>query len=167
MMKYKTNPTDQDVVCLFFLIGEAVWTTQLLESILCDSNTLKKDVKHPKNFSKQEADEFRKKNREFTLGKAIKKAKENDFDFESFSKDLEALNEERNWLMHKLINQNYDDMFEAASREKLFIRIKAISSKAVMLQKIVGTDLVEFSESVGIDMSNVRTELEKYSNLEF
>lgn len=155
VMKYKANPSNQEIASLFFLIGEAVWTIQLLESLLSDSNTLKKDVKHPKNFSKQEAEEFRKNNREATFGKAIKKAKENDFDFESFSKDLEALNAERNWLIHKLINQNYDDMFEAVSREKLFVRIKAISTKAIMLQKIIGTDLMEFSESVGVDMANV------------
>jgi len=122
-------------------------------------------VKHPKSFSKQEADEFRKKNRENTFGKAIKKSKENDFNSESFSKDLEALNDERSWLIHKLVNQNFDDMFETVSREKLFVRIKAVSTKAIMLQKIVGADLIEFSESVGVDMSNVRAYIKQYSNV--
>jgi hypothetical protein len=43
-----------------------------------------------------------------------------------------------------------------SSKDKLFHRIKTISNNAEMLQRTIEDDLIEFSESVGVDMSRVR-----------
>ena len=50
---------------------------------------------------------------------------------------------------------------KASKRVQLLSRIKGISSKAKELQLAIENDLIEFSESVGVDMSRVRAVMEQ------
>lgn len=161
----ETSSENQAVKSLFYFMGEALYTIQDLEGALCTSITLKVHVKRPGLMSKQVADHFREKNYEFTLGDAIKAAKKNNLYSEEIFNDLEVLKKERNWLIHKLLHKNIQDMDATATREKLFFRIKSISNKAKMLQGAIEANLIEYSESVGVDMSRVRADIEKYSNM--
>lgn len=54
-------------------------------------------------------------------------------------------------------------MFESLTKDRLFHRIKTISKKARMLQRTIENDLIAFSESAGIDMSNVRAYIRQHS----
>jgi len=151
----------QDITALYFLIGEAVFMIQHLEGALSISITLKKDVKHPGSMSKEEANNRLKKHQSLTLGQAVNLAKKNGLYSDIYS-DLNALSEERNWLIHKFVNHNLNDMHASSTRDGLFHRIKTISNKANMLQRAIETDLLEFSELKGIDTSRVRVAIKQY-----
>lgn len=47
-------------------------------------------------------------------------------------------------------------MLIAEKRDALFFRIKCISDRSKELQAIIDKDLIDFSESVGLDMSHIR-----------
>lgn len=161
---YKTQIASTAVKSLFYFMGRALYTIQDLEGALCTSITLKVDVKRPGVMSKQVANNFREKNYGFTLGDAIKVAKKNNLYSEELLNDLQALKNERNWLIHKLVHKNIQDMDAPATREKLFFRIESISNGAKMLQRTIEADLIEYSESVGQDMSRIRAEIAQYYN---
>lgn len=161
-INFSTKFGSQDVIPLYCLIGEAICMIQHLEGALSYSITLKKDVKYPHRISIEESENYLNKNQSYTLGKAIKLAKENSLYHDTLYSDLEALLEERNWLIHKFVHHNLDDMHVTSIRDRLFHRIKTISNKAIMLQRAIEADLIEFSESVGMDMSRVRTAIKQY-----
>lgn len=147
----------QDVKDLYCLIGEAVCVIQHLEGSLSHSITLKKDVRYPNSLSKDRADMCLKRNQRYTLGKAIQLANDNNLYPETFFSELRAFLDERNWLIHNFVCNNLDDMHTASKRALLLRRIKEITNKARKLQLAIEYDLIEFSESVGIDMSRVRS----------
>lgn len=163
-INYKTEPAKQEVASLYYLIGEAICMIQHLEGALSVSITLKKDVLYPYRIPKEEADNFLKKYHSFTLGKAIKLARENRLYSDILYRDLEKFLEERNWLVHKFIIDSLDDMYVASTRDNLFHRIKAISNKAKTLQGAIEADLIKFSESLGLDMSRIRAYIKQYSH---
>lgn len=129
---------------------------QHLEGALSVAITLKRDIRYPSRITKKEADNFLKKYRLITLGRAINLAKQSTNYSETLYNDLEELLKERNWLVHKLMIDHLDDMNVPQKRENLFQRIKAISNKSNTLQKTIEADLIKFSESVGLDMSRIR-----------
>jgi len=159
----KTNATSQEIA-LYCLIGEAMCMIQYLEGALSTLITLKKDVRYPHRVTKKEADNLLEKYRSsYTLGRAIKCAKENALFSDDLHKDLDELLQERNWLTHKLIIYHLDDMYTASTRDILFHRIKAIANKSKTLQIAIEVNLIKFSESVGLDMSRVRAYMKQYS----
>lgn len=99
-----------------------------------------------------EANELLKKRRAFTLGKAIKASKKDALYADDLQKALSTFLEERNWLVHKSI----DDIYSATSRSRLFHRLQGIALEAHRLQRIIEDDLMVFSEGNGLDMSAVR-----------
>ena len=164
MINNKIKPANQGIVSLYYFIGDAIFMIQDLEGALGTSITLKLDVKYPGRISKQEADDFKKKNYGLTFGDAIEKAKKNSLYSDALYNDLKALKGERNWLIHKLLHDNLDDLNEASTRERLFNRIRAISNKAKILTRIVVEDSIEFSESKGVDVSHSRAYMKQYSH---
>jgi hypothetical protein len=156
MIDEKSKSASRGEISLYCYIGEAVCMIQLLEGALSTSITLKKDVRCLDRISKQEADDFRKKNYKFTLGDAISLAKKNNLYSAVIVRDLEDLKEERNWLIHRLLHENLEAVHAEPITQELFHRVKAISNKAKMLKETIETDLVEFSELQGVNMSRVR-----------
>jgi len=156
-----TTLPKQDIASLYCLIGEAVCMIQHLEGALSHSITLKKDVKCPHTFAKDMADKFLKQNQRYTLGRAIQLASEKKLYPETLFSELRAFLNKRNWLIHSFVSNNMDDMHTTPNRVQLFLRIKDISSKARELQQAIENDLIEFSESVGVDMSRVRAVMEQ------
>lgn len=126
---------------------------------------LKKDVRYPCSVSKKEADDFLEKYcSSFTLGQAIKFAKKNSLLSVTLCSDLEAILEGRNWLVHKCLHDYLNNIYTTSARDAFFNRIKSISNEAKKLQESIETDLIEFSEAVGVDMSRVRTYVNQYSH---
>ncbi len=154
---FKEKIANRDEITLYCLMGEALCKIQILEDALSHSITLKKDIKHPHGISRQEADNILKKYRSYTLGKAIKLAKGQMLYSDVLQSNLEAFLEERNWLVHK----SMDDII---SGKEIFNRIKGIANRAQILQRAIEDDLIELSESIGVDMSEVHAEIKRYYN---
>lgn len=162
-INFSMQLTSQDVADLYWLIGEAVFMIQHLEGALSVSITLKKDVKHPGSMPKEEANNRLKKHQSLPLGRAVELAKENNLYSDALHNDLENFRGERNWLIHKFVNHDLDEIHAASTRNGLFHRIKTISNKANTFQRVIEADLIEFSESKGIDMTRVRAAMKQYN----
>jgi len=135
---------------------------QHAEDALSHSIALKVDVKHPLRMTKAEGDKVLAKYRSYTLGQAINRAKKESLFSAQLLSALDELLVERNWLIHKSIAHGRDEWELNPPWGDLFKRIKGISTKAQMLQRLIEEDMFKFSEANGVDMSGVRAEMEKW-----
>ncbi|MDX1950190.1 MAG: hypothetical protein SFT90_06805 [Rickettsiales bacterium] len=149
---FRGKPASQGEFILFTMMGQALLNIQVMEECLSMSITLKADVGHPKNVSKNEADELLKKRRSLTLGKAITEAKKHNIYQGELQDALKAFLDDRNWLVHKSI----DDFYAPTGKDLLLKRLANIANDAHKLQREIEDDLIKFSESNGLDMSKVK-----------
>jgi hypothetical protein len=71
----------------------------------------------------------------------------------SLQDELNAFLQQRNWLVHKVICGNEEDLNAGNIKEELFHKIRAISDKAESIQCVIEYDLIDFCSSKGKDMS--------------
>lgn len=153
------RPATHEEVALFTMMGQAMLNIQVLEECLSASITLKVDVGYPRKISKAEADEKLKcRLRRYTLGDAIKEAAAKKLYAEDIQSGLEAFLKERNWFTHRIV----DDVYNPSKRDVLFARIKSIAIDAHRIQRAIEDDLIIFSETNGLDMSNVRAAINQW-----
>lgn len=144
--KIQANNNEINLYCF---VGEAVLKTQMVEQALSYSITLKMNPTE----TKERADEFLKQNQSYTLGKAIKIAiKEELYNF-SLQDELNAFLMQRNWLIHKVISENEENLNAGKIKEELLDKIKYISDKAESIQRVIEYDLIDFCSSKGKDMA--------------
>ena len=144
-------PANPDEINLYCYLGEALCKIQIVEQALSHSITLKM---YPSE-TKERADEFLKQHQQYTLGRAIKiSAQEKLYDL-SLQDTLNAFLKERNWLVHKVIRENQNDLPAASKKEELFHKIKSISDQAENLQREIEYDMIAFCSSKGKDMSKI------------
>lgn len=153
--------TDQDEQVLYYLIGKAISKLQILEDCLSHMIVLKRDVKKPFSMPQKKADEFLEKYLTYTLGDIIKLTEKKDICTEALIQDLNDLKSERNWLVHKCIIQNRNDMLSETSKHKLFQKICDITNKTETVIQIIEADLIAFSSSNGLDMTGVQAAIQK------
>lgn len=144
-----------DEVTLFALMGQTLLNIQVLEDALSRSITLKADVGHPHKLSREEVEQLLKKRQALTLGQAVGTATKNKLFAEGLQGALRKFLEERNWFVHKSL----DDFYTPALRHALASKLKSIALEAHRIQRLIEDDLVAFSESNGLDMSAVKEAL--------
>lgn len=142
---------------LYGCLGESLCAVQILEDALSHSIVLKKTEPD----QKKEADNLLKKQRSYTLGKAISIVKKESLLPKPLEIELSKLLTERNWLIHKSITDNKKEFKSDSYFNKLFERTKAITLKAKTLQISIELDLIKYSEKKGIDMSKVKNDMNK------
>ena len=145
-------PANDTEITLYFHLGEALLKIQMLEQSLSYSITLKMNP----DETKEKADEFLKKQQRYTLGSAIKTALEKKLFNLDIQEELNAFLKERNWLVHSVIIGNEENFNARIIKEALFQKIKSISDKAESIQRIIESDLIDFCNSKGRDISNIR-----------
>ena len=149
-------PANNSEINLYCFLGEALLKTQLVEQALSHSITLKMNPAE----TKERADDFLKQNQRYTLGQAIKIAiKEKLYDL-SIQNELKAFLQQRNWLIHKVICGNEEDLNAGNIKEELFHKIKSISDEAENIQRMIEYDLIDYCSTRGKDMSETRKLLE-------
>jgi hypothetical protein len=155
--QHRKKPASQNEINLYCLIGEAVCMVQILEDALSTSITLKKEVKKPSAIPLEVANKLREKYRSYTLGNGINLIRNENLFSESLQESLKNFVLERNWLIHKSI-QNENEALSESNKH----RIKSICEMARILHTSVETDLIQYSSSVGVDMSEVRAAIQKH-----
>ncbi len=145
-------PVNNNEINLYCCIGEAVLKTQMVEQALSYSITIKMNPSE----TKEQADEFLKKNQTYTLGKAIGIAIREKLYNMSLQNELNAFLKQRNWLVHKVIIGNEEDFNARNIKEELLHKIKDISDKAESIQRVIQYDLIDFCSSKGKDMPEIR-----------
>ncbi|HVY52945.1 MAG TPA: hypothetical protein VHA13_00310 [Gammaproteobacteria bacterium] len=155
--QHRKKYASQNIINLYCLIGEAVCTVQLLEDALSTSITLKKEVKKPGTIPLEVANQLREKYRSYTLGNVINLIRNENLFSESLQESLKNFVLERNWLIHKSI-QNENEALSESNKQ----RIKSTSDMARALLESVETDLIQYSSSVGVDMATVQASIQKH-----
>lgn len=160
----KPIPANEDEISLYTYAGEALWKIQVVEQALSCWITLKLNPK----ADMDQADVFLKELQGYTLGKAIKKARENKLVNESLENKLYPFLGERNWLIHKSLSEIHHE-FDYCNKRKEIIsnlckRIKSISDTAETIQREIEYDMINFCESQNRDMSKIREVLKLQEN---
>jgi hypothetical protein len=146
IIKIQANNNEINLYCF---VGEAVLKTQMVEQALSYSITLKMNPTE----TKERADEFLKQNQRYTLGNAIKIGTKKKLYNLLLQDELNVFLQQRNWLVHKVISGNEEDLNTGNIKEELLDKIKAISDKAESIQRLIEYDLIDFCSSKGKDMS--------------
>lgn len=147
---------------LYTFLGEAISAVQHLEDALAHAIVLKKEIQHPKRVSKSFADARLAKYQKFTLGDGIKAAMKHVLFDATILDALEEVKEDRNWLVHRSISRRTEEQMSEHTIASLCYKFKSICFKAHNLQRVLETDIIEFSENQGLDMSRVRDEIKRY-----
>lgn len=146
----RRGPNPEEVAILFNLVGQSVWYLQHLEDALSTSIAMKRDIKMRGSVSEAKMHEILRKHRRRTLGDSVNVAKKAKIYAENIQNRLDDFLKERNWLIHRLIHENGDDMNLNDKREKLFLRVEMFVDEAKNLQKEIGEDLINFAASQGV-----------------
>ncbi|MBK1695404.1 hypothetical protein CKO09_11745 [Chromatium weissei] len=77
---------------------------------------------------------------------------------------LKEFNEERNWLVHRSLDQDGEDLYLDELRYILIKRIESFSANAIKLQKLVSEEVVEFTVSKGVDRDWINQRAEQQIN---
>lgn len=149
-------PANDHEIALYTSLGEALMKTQVVEQALSHSITLKKNP----DETKEQADEFLKRQQRYTLGHAIRVANEEKRYNISLQEELNAFLVQRNWLVHNVIPGNEEDFNAGIIKKDLLIKIDSIRDKAAIIHRKIEYDLIDFCESKGKAMSKIRAVLE-------
>jgi len=141
---------DEELAILFNLIGQGIWYLQYMEDALHTFITLKVDIKKIGSVNEKEGEKYLSKRRSNTLGVSLKVAKENHILSKELETRLELFLGERNWLVHRSVNQNGDDLYLDFTRNKLIARIEEFVSEAQILHKVFGKEIEKFTTSQGL-----------------
>ncbi|GEM50741.1 hypothetical protein EB1_05310 [Empedobacter brevis NBRC 14943 = ATCC 43319] len=144
-------PANDIEINLYCFLGEALLKTQMAEQALSHSITLKMNPAE----TKERADEFLKQNQSYTFGHAIKIAIKEQLYSSSLQDSLNDFLKQRNWLVHKVICGNEENLNVENIKEELFHKIKSISDNAENIQRLIEYDLIEFCSSQGKNMSEI------------
>lgn len=150
--KISANTTE---ITLYCHLGEALIKTQALEQALSYSITLKMNP----DETKEQADEFLKKQQRYTLGSAIKTASDKKLFNMTIQDELDSFLIQRNWLVHSVLIGNEEDFNAGNIKEELFQKIKSISDNAEEIKRVIEYDMIDFCSSKGKDMSKIKERL--------
>lgn len=145
-------PADDSEINLYCFLGEALLKTQMAEQALSHSITLKMNPEK----TKDQANEFLKQNQRYTFGHAIKIANNEKLYNSSLQDALNDFLQQRNWLVHKVICGNEEDLNAGNIKEELFHKIKSVSNYAETIQRVIEYDLIDFCSAQGKNMSETR-----------
>lgn len=150
-------PFGDEVGALYALIGEAVWHLQHVEDTLSVALAIKLDLKDAAlgSISQDQADTILEKRRRPTLGVAVGLAREKTIFSQQLQRSLETFLDERNWLIHRLVYQNADDMNINSRREWLLARVGRLSTEARRMQSLIGDELMQFMNDKGITKQQI------------
>ena len=149
---------------LYVLTGRGIWHLQYLESAINMLITLKKDIKYPSSVSLEEANRIHSKNKANTLGVSLKIVEEENLVSDELLGMLKDFKEERNWLVHRSLDQNGEDLYLDELRYILIKRIESFSANAIKLRKLVSDEVIDFNVSKGVSKDWINQYAEQQSN---
>lgn len=148
----KKIPANTNEITLYCFLGEALLKIQMLEQALSHLIVLKMNPEE----TKEQADEFLKKQQRYTLGTAIKTAFEKKLFNSALQEELDSFLKQRNWLVHSVLIGNEEDFNAGNLKKELFQKIKSISDKAEDIKRVIEYDMIDFCFSKGKDMSKIK-----------
>jgi len=135
---------------LFASIGESIWHIQNLEDALHTCITIKRDIKQRGAMPSEQAEAILREHRKNTLGKSLRISREAQVLSIELQSRLDKFKDERDWLVHRSVHQNREDLYVDKERYTLIARIQILSREAITLQKLVAKELEEFVVAQGV-----------------
>jgi hypothetical protein len=140
----------EELLVFFKLIGSGIWYLQHVEDALSTYITVKAEIKDRGVTSAENAKFLLSKHRRNTLGTSIRFAKDRQVLDPELLTMLEAFKIERDWLVHRSLHENGDDLYLNSERRKLLERLNKFSEDAKRLQRLIAEELEEFVVSKGV-----------------
>lgn len=140
----------EELQVFFKLIGSGIWYLQHVEDALSTYITVKADIKERGGTSAENAERLLSKHRRNTLGTSIRIAKDRQVLDPELLAMLEAFKVERDWLVHRSMDENGDDLFLNSDRLRLLLRLNKFSEDAKRLQRLIAEELEDFVVSKGV-----------------
>lgn len=146
------RPMTQDKLdALFTAVGAGVWYVQLVEDGLCHTIVLIRDIQKIPGVTLDQATAIIRTHRKSTFGFALRKAREAAVVPAPLLDRLTSLKHERDWLVHRALADNGDDLYDDALFVRFIERIAAMVEEAKHLQKELSDHLQQFVVSKGVD----------------
>jgi hypothetical protein len=136
-------------------IGAALYHIQYLEDALVSFLTMK--IVHECRCAGQtvttaDAQTLLEKRRMLTLGSLVESCLSNKIVRPEHLGRIKAFKGERDWLVHRSLIENGDDLYVRATRDAVFSRITAIQEEAMSLKKVTVTDFERWAAAHGVDV---------------
>jgi hypothetical protein len=142
-------------------IGAALWYVQHFESVLVQFVTMKEIYElrcAGKKVAKDAAWNLVAQHRKnLTMGPLIKTCKRRKIIKKEDAARYEMFKNERDWLVHRSLIENGDDLYLEASRIAVFRRVQAVEDEASELRNAVANDLTAWAESHGVNIKAAET----------
>jgi hypothetical protein len=136
---------------LFAAIGSAVWHLQFLEDVLVTYLTMR--LRLTSRASKERGYQILAEERQRTLGSLLTEARKADLVHGDVAEGFKALLEERNWLIHRSMNDVNDELYSAEGRNAFLFRVRELADQAIFLKKALVADTVDFCKQHGVDVA--------------
>jgi len=72
---------------------------------------------------------------------------------------FDGFNRERNWLVHRSIRKNRDDLYNRIKREETFRRLENFGQQAINLHRSIAHELKDFVISCGVSKEDIENEI--------
>lgn len=149
-MNDRREINDDELDVLFSLIGQSIWYLQNVEDALNTCITIKGEIKTIGSVDEKEAEKILTKHRRNTLGTSLRIATEKDILSKELLAVLYKFRDERDWLVHRSVHQNSDDLYLNSKRCTLILRIRKFTDDALVLQKLISKEIENFVVSQGV-----------------
>jgi hypothetical protein len=150
-MSNKRRQINAEELQVFFkLIGSGIWYLQHVEDALSTFITVKAEIKERGGVSDDNAMSLLSKHRRNTLGTSIRIAEDRQVLDSEMIAILKTFKLERDWLVHRSLNENGDDLYLNTDRLRLLERLHKFSEDAKKLQRLIAEELEDFVVSKGV-----------------
>ncbi len=159
--------TEQDIGILYGLIGKAVWNLQHLENVVVSFTAMKiLQAKRAKGWKVTEGNMAKviEKQRHQTLGLLIGTAKSHKTIPPSLASRFDVFLEERNWLIHRCVVDEYQSLRNEMEKQRLFRRIATFSEEAIALRNAIHNLFEQWFVDLGYDLGAVHAQAEQQLN---
>lgn len=141
---------EEELQAFFMMIGSGIWYLQHVENALNTCITVKGEIKEIGGVSVEAGEAMLEKHRRNTLGTSIRIAKEINVLSSDLLTALELFKDERDWLVHRSMNQSSDDLYLGSGRSALMSRLQKFTDDASSLQKLIAKELEDFVVGKGV-----------------
>lgn len=144
-------PAQQEMSAIYQLIGQSICDLQFLEDALNTLLALKIDIKAPGRVEKQDALAALKKHAKGTLGSSLKSLRDHAVMDAAFVERLTKFTEERNWLVHRSLENHSEHLYTEAGHNAARRRLNAFIEEAVEIKCLIINEIALFAQSRGIN----------------
>lgn len=139
-----------ELATLYHDIGACIWQMQYLEDVLHTFLTMKVELKEPGKVPAEEAMALLAKHRRATLGTSIRTAETNNALPQELVHQLRLLKEERDWLVHRSMHQDGENLYTDSGRNAIFTRLSVLQDEISHLKAEIMNQVESFCSGHGL-----------------